>query len=64
MVTTCSGEKSSAVLNGMKNDPRMTMRQEKLSALTIVCIESDKLHSLLFNDIIDKFTFQNQEKKF
>jgi hypothetical protein len=38
------------------------MPQEKLSALSIMCIESDKLHSLSFQDIINDYVLEKLQK--
>lgn len=63
MVTNCSGERSFSRLKLIKNELRTTMLQEKLSALSIMCLESDKLRQLTFNDIIEDFAFQKVRKK-
>ncbi|CAM1326808.1 Uncharacterised protein r2_g3576 [Pycnogonum litorale] len=63
MVTNCSGERSFSQLKRIKNKLRTTMLQEKLSALSIMCIESDKLRSLSFEDIINDFSLKKSRKK-
>jgi len=63
MVTNCSGERSFSQLKRIKNELRATMSQDKLSALSIMCIESDKLCSISFEDIIYDFAFEKSRKK-
>lgn len=63
MVTNCSGERSFSQLKRIKNELRATMSQEKLSALSIMCIESDKLRSISFDDLINDFAFGKSRKK-
>jgi hypothetical protein len=63
IVTDCSGESSFSLLKHIKNELWTTMSQEKLSALSIMCIKSDKLRSLSFADIINDFAIQKWQKK-
>ena len=63
MITNCSGERSFSRLKHIKNELRTTMLQGKLSALSIMCIESDKLRQLSFNDLIEEFAHQKVRKK-
>ena len=63
MITNCSGERSFSRLKHIKNELRRTMLQGKLSALSIMCIESDKLRQLSFNDLIEEFAHQKVRKK-
>ena len=46
MVTNCSGERSFSRLKSIKNELRFTMPQKRLFALSILCIESDKLKQI------------------
>ena len=55
MVTNCSGERSFSRLNRIKNELRATMSQERLSALSIMCIESDKLRQTNCDELLDDF---------
>jgi len=55
MVTNCSGERSFSRLKRIKNELRVTMSQERLSALSILCIERDILRQTNFNELIDDF---------
>ena len=63
MVTNCSGERSFSQLKRIKNELRTTMLQERLSNLSIMSIESDILHNIDFNDIIEDFAQQKSRKK-
>ena len=55
MVTNCSGERSFSQLKRIKGDLRSTLAQEKLNAFSIMCIESDKLREVSFDDLIQRF---------
>jgi hypothetical protein len=55
LVTNCSGERSFSQLKRIKNELRSTMHQERLAALSLMCIENDVVRQLNFNDIIDQF---------
>jgi hypothetical protein len=48
IVANCSGERPSSQLKRIKIEFRTTMAQDKLCSLSLMCIESDKLHSLSF----------------
>lgn len=63
MVTNCSGERSFSQLKRIKNELRTTMLQERLSNLSIMCIESDILQKIEFEDIIEDFAQQKSRKK-
>lgn len=63
MVTNCSGERSFSQLKRIKNELRTTMLQERLTNLSIMCIESDILQKLDFEDIIEDFAQQKSRKK-
>ena len=52
MATNCTGERLFSRLKQIKNELR-TILQEKLFALSAMCLESDKLRQLTFNDIED-----------
>ena len=54
----CSGERSFSRLKHIKNETRTTMGQERLSSLSILYIERDKLRKLKFEDIIKTFSYQ------
>lgn len=63
MITNCSGERSFSQLKRIKNELRTTMLQERLTNLSIMCIESDLLQKLEFEDIIEDFAQQKSRKK-
>ncbi|XP_022160822.1 uncharacterized protein LOC111026937 [Myzus persicae] len=63
MITNCSGERSFSQLKRIKNELRTTMLQERLTNLSIMCIESDLLQKLDFEDIIEDFAQQKSRKK-
>ena len=63
MVTNCSGERSFSRLKGIKNKLRSTMSQER-SALSILCIESDKLKHINFDEFLHDFALTKARKKF
>ena len=57
-VTNCEGERSFSTLSRVKNDLRTTMTQQRLKALSLMCklcIESEVLQSVDFDDIINDF---------
>ena len=56
MVTNCGGERSFSVLKRVKSACRATMRQERLQSLGLLCIESEILRSLNFDDIVQDFS--------
>ena len=63
MVTNCSGERSFSRLKSIKNKLRSTMSQERLSALSILCIESDKLKQINFDELLHDFALTKARKK-
>ena len=64
MVTNCSVERSFSRLKSIKNKLRSTMSQERLSALRILCIESDKLKQINFDELLHDFALTKARKKF
>ena len=56
MVTNFGGERSFSVLKRVKSACRATMRQERLQSLGLLCIESEILRSLNFDDIVQDFS--------
>ena len=58
MITNCSAERSFSQLKFIKNPKRSTMRQERLDSLSLLCIESDILRRITFEDVIDEFARQ------
>ncbi|CAM1321433.1 Uncharacterised protein r2_g2982 [Pycnogonum litorale] len=55
MITNCSGERSFSVLKRVKNYLRSTMSDTRLSALSLLSIESDVVRGLNVDDIIHMF---------
>jgi DNA (cytosine-5)-methyltransferase 1 len=63
MVANCSGERSFSQLKRIKNEFRTTMTRDKLCSLSLMCIESNKLLSLSFEDVISDFVLAKARKK-
>ena len=63
VITNCSTERSFSQLKFIKNPKRSTMNQERLDSLALLCIESDVLRQLSFDEIIEKFSRQKSRKK-
>lgn len=64
MVTNCSGERSFSQMRRIKNEQRTAIGQERLGSLSLLCIESDILREIQFDDIISEFARQKSRKKF
>ena len=54
-VTVAEGERSFSTLDRVKNCKRSTMKQDRLSALSILSIESELARKLDYNDMIESF---------
>jgi hypothetical protein len=52
MVRNCSAERTFSRLKYIKNPLRTTMRQGRLDALSLICIEADMLRKVDFEDLI------------
>ena len=63
MVTNCSEKRSFSRLKSIKNKLRLTLSQERLSALSILCIESDKLKQINFDKLLHDFALTKTRKK-
>ena len=63
MVTNCSGERSFSQLKQIKSEIRSTMTQTRLSSLSLLCMECDKMRELKFDDVINDFALQKSRKK-
>ena len=63
MVTNCSGKRSFSRLKNIKNELRSTMSQKRLSSLSILCIESDKLKQINFDEFLHDFALTKARKK-
>lgn len=64
MIMNCSAERSFSQLKRIKAARRATMRQERLHMLSLLCIESDILKKIDFDDVIGKFSELKCRKKF
>lgn len=64
MVTNCSGERSFSQMRRIKNEQRTAIGQERLGSLSLLCIESDILREIQFDDINSEFARQKSRKKF
>lgn len=62
-VTNCTGERSFSKLKLIKNYLRNTMGQDRLSSLTLLSIEHEKLRVLNFTDVIKQFASKKARKK-
>ena len=49
-------------LKRIKNELRATISQERLSALSILCMESDKLRRKKFHELLDDFGMKKARK--
>lgn len=63
MISNCSGERSFSRLKRVKNECRASMLQRKLCSLSILYIESDKLRTLSFEDIVTDFAIRKARKR-
>jgi len=63
MVTNCSRERLFSQLKRIKNELRTTMLQERLTNLSLMCIDGDLLQKLAFEDIIEDFAQHKSRKK-
>jgi len=63
MVANCSGERSFSKLKRINSMLRLAMSQERLSDLSIPCVENDKLWLIEFDDTVDAFTARKARRK-
>ena len=63
MITNCTAERSFSQLKKIKCPARNAMTQNRLEALSLLCIESDMLRQIQFTDLIDQFATQKSRKK-
>jgi hypothetical protein len=61
-VTNCSGERSFSALKRVKNYLRSSLYQGKLNALALLFIESDFMHTIDFDDVVQKFAESKARK--
>ena len=64
MVTNCLGERSFSRLKSIKNKLISTMSKERLSALSILSVESDKFKQINFDELLHDFALTKARKKF
>ena len=62
MCSNCSGERSYSKLNLIKNHLRSTMKDDRLSALSIMNIEAKVLNMIEFDDILNAFIYKKLRK--
>jgi len=63
-VSNCEGERSFSTLSRIKNHLRSSICQNRLSALSMLSIESELMTSLIhYNDIIDDFASEYARKR-
>ncbi|XP_028394506.1 uncharacterized protein LOC114518702 [Dendronephthya gigantea] len=62
MVSNCTGERSFSKLKRLKSDLRSTMAQKRLTALSIMSMESDILRSLDFHKLANDFASTKARK--
>ena len=62
-VTNCEGKRSFSTLSRIKNHLRSSICQNRLSALSLLSIESELMASLDYNDIIDDFASEYARKR-
>ena len=63
IVSNCSGEHSFSQLKLIKNNLRSTMGQERLNALSLLCIENRLLQQLDLDSIIEEFVISKTSRK-
>ena len=61
--TNCTGERSFSALKRVKTDLRSTTSQGRMSALSLLCIESELVRSLSFDHIVDDFARSKSRRK-
>ena len=61
--TNCSSERSFSCLKQVKNYLRSTLSQEKLNALALLCMESELMNKISYDDIIDDSANRKSRKK-
>ena len=62
-VSNCEGERSFSKLKRIKNELRTTMTQKRLSALSLMSVESELVRDMDFEDIIQEFSKKKSRKK-
>jgi hypothetical protein len=62
MVTNASGERSFSTMSRVKSHIRTSMSADRLSSLSLLCIESEIMRSIDFGDIIKDFAVKKARK--
>ena len=62
--TNCEGERSFSTLSRIKNYLRTAIGQNRLSALSLMSIESGLLRDISFEDLINEFAVKKSRRKF
>ena len=62
-VTNCEGERSFSQLKRVKNELRTTMGQKRLSALSLMAIESELVKQMDYEDLLNDFASRKVRKK-
>ena len=60
--SSCEGERSFSILKRIKDYQRSTMGQSRLSALSLLAVESEIMRSLAVDAIISSFAIKNIRK--
>ena len=63
MISNCTGERSFSKLKRIKNEARANMRQDRLSILSLMSIESNIVRELSFYDVIIEFANKKARKE-
>lgn len=61
--SNASGERSFSVLKRIKNFLRSSLDQEKMSDLSILCIESEIVREIKWEELVNKFATVKLRKK-
>jgi hypothetical protein len=62
-VTNCRGERSFSALKRVKNYLRSNLHQGKLNALAVLFTESDLMHTIEFDDVVQKSAESKARKR-
>jgi len=63
-VTNCEGERSFSTLARIKNHLRASMGEARLSALSPMCIESELMRFVDFDDVINDFAAEKCRRRY
>jgi len=62
-VTNCEGKRSFSTLARIKNHLRVSVGQARLSALLLMCIESELMRSVDFDEVINDFGAEKSRRR-